>query len=105
MNINNKNEKSERIDALVLNENDNVATSTRNLQKGELVVICWPDGKRETLTVSENIPFYHKIAIDDVHEGANINKYGFPIGRSTKEIYRGQHVHLHNIVSKQEEAK
>lgn len=39
----------------------------------------------------------HKIALNDIPDGMNIIKYGFPIGSATKDISRGEWVHTHNM--------
>ncbi len=38
----------------------------------------------------------HKIALEDIKEGENIIKYGYPIGRAAADIKAGDHVHTHN---------
>ncbi|MEM9778622.1 MAG: SAF domain-containing protein [Pseudomonadota bacterium] len=42
----------------------------------------------------------HKIAIAAIPAGADIVKYGAPIGIATTDIAVGAHVHLHNIKSR-----
>ena len=42
----------------------------------------------------------HKTALSDIPQGADVIKYGFPIGRATKEIKKGEHVHTHNLATK-----
>ncbi len=39
----------------------------------------------------------HKIALDDIKEGQEIIKYGYPIGHAVGDIKKGEHVHIHNI--------
>ncbi|HOB36700.1 MAG TPA: altronate dehydratase family protein [Candidatus Avimonas sp.] len=39
----------------------------------------------------------HKTALTDIKEGENIIKYGFPIGRATRDIKKGELVHTHNL--------
>jgi altronate dehydratase len=41
----------------------------------------------------------HKFALKDMGEGEAIIKYGEPIGQSTVKISRGEHVHVHNVIS------
>jgi altronate hydrolase len=73
---------------------DNVAVATRNLARGVVVSV---DG--EELTTRDPIPFAHKIAIRAIAEGAQVFKYGVPIGRARVAIAPGEHVHVHNIKS------
>jgi altronate hydrolase len=77
-----------------LADQDNVAVATRNLARGAVVSL---DG--EELTTRDPIPFAHKIAISAITEGAQVFKYGVPIGRAKVAIEPGQHVHVHNIRS------
>lgn len=49
------------------------------------------------ISVLENIQSGHKIATEDIKEGENIIKYGYPIGYATKDIKRGQWIHSHNL--------
>jgi altronate dehydratase small subunit len=46
---------------------------------------------------NEEIPFAHKFAITNVQKGHPIYKYGEIIGKATRAIGRGQHVHVHNV--------
>ena len=39
----------------------------------------------------------HKIALCDIAEGADVIKYGYPIGKAEKNIAAGEHVHSHNM--------
>ena len=41
----------------------------------------------------------HKIARLPVQAGGQVIKYGAPIGRASRAIAVGDHVHLHNLVS------
>ena len=45
------------------------------------------------------MPFGHKVAAADIACGGAIVKYGEVVGRATQEIARGDHVHVHNVVS------
>lgn len=52
------------------------------------------------LTVRENIPIFHKIALNDMTEGQDVIEYGQIIGRATADIPAGSYVHIHNIKTK-----
>ena len=43
------------------------------------------------------IPAGHKVALRDIPAGAEIVKYGFPIGTATEDIPAGAWVHTHNV--------
>jgi altronate hydrolase len=77
-----------------LSEEDNVAVAARSIAKGATLEL---DG--QSLEAREPIPFAHKVAIQPIAEGAQVIKYGVPIGRATRAIAAGQHVHVHNIRS------
>ncbi|MDR0732295.1 MAG: altronate dehydratase family protein [Treponema sp.] len=77
-----------------INEGDTVAVALSPLQKGEIL----PDPAGGTpLTVQDNIPAGHKIALRDIKGGERIIKYGLPIGAALVPISRGGHVHTHNV--------
>ena len=42
----------------------------------------------------------HKTALCDIPAGADVIKYGFPIGCATADIAKGEHVHTHNMATK-----
>ena len=69
---------------LRINPSDNVAVALRALSAGE----CG---------ATEAIPAGHKLALSDIRAGENVIKYGFPIGRATRDIAAGQWVHVHNV--------
>ncbi len=47
--------------------------------------------------VEVNLENGHKYALSDIEKGEKIIKYGFPIGRATEDIKKGEHVHTHNM--------
>lgn len=51
------------------------------------------------LTARENIPAFHKIALQDITAGESLHRGGWLIGRVTADIPAGAHVHVHNLVS------
>lgn len=42
----------------------------------------------------------HKIALCDIEENTDIIKYGYPIGKATENIKKGEQVHSHNMKTK-----
>ena len=87
-----------KINALLMDEKDNVVTCVADVAKGEQVVyrcgeeIC-------SLTAEEDIPFCHKIALTDLKEGDEVIKYGELIGRTSRQIVRGTWISHNNIYS------
>lgn len=83
---------------LVLNPADNVAVALTTLSPGETVPVSGSP-LRSAVAVQMDIPSGHKIALRDLKPGETVVKYGQPIGRVTKGIGAGEHVHIHNVVS------
>jgi len=88
-------EKSRK--AIVIDPLDNVATAITKLESGSTVNIRDEVNKRIILV--QSIPFGHKFALRRIERGEKIIKYGEVIGRATKAIKRGAHVHIHNVES------
>ena len=86
------------IDAIVVNEADNVATALRELKAGEEALFRRHRELGRT-TLKEDIPYGHKFALRSVRRGQEILKYGEVIGRATKDIVAGGHAHVQNIES------
>ncbi|MBP5521545.1 MAG: altronate dehydratase, partial [Bacteroidales bacterium] len=63
-----------------INPDDNVAVALQDLQAGECV---------EGVSLKTDIPRGHKIVLDDLAEGQNVVKYGFPIGHVTRPAQAG----------------
>jgi altronate dehydratase len=73
---------------------DNIAVAARPIEPGESVVL---DG--QSITAADHIPTGHKMAIAPIAPGAQVIKYGAPIGSATQPIAPGQYVHIHNVKS------
>ena len=80
------------MDILQINKLDNVAVALKDLAKGDIV-----SANDFTVTVQEDIPSGHKIALKNIAAGENIIKYSFPIGHADGAIAPGSHVHTHNL--------
>ena len=81
--------------ALMLHENDNVATTLADLKAKTVVEV----GKEKLLkvTLAEDIPYGFKFAVFFIGRGEPIVKYGEVIGRATEDIQQGCLVHVHNV--------
>ena len=75
-----------------LDHTDNVAVVVQDLAGGETVY----DGDN-ALVLNESIPAGHKLALADIASGQNVMRYGAPIGRATRDIKKGDLVHIHNV--------
>ena len=87
-----------KIQVIVINEKDNVAVALNPLNAGTKVSVK-VQGRIEKMQVLSEIPMGHKFALKDMDEAEAVIKYGEPIGQSTAKISRGEHVHVHNLVS------
>ncbi len=84
--------------AILLHENDNVATALEDLTRhAQLKLGANPN----EIPLLQDIQFGHKFAIQTIQKGEIVKKYGVSIGMATKKIQPGEHVHLHNLMSLQ----
>ena len=65
-----------------INPSDNVAVALTPLKAGEAVEI---DG--QSITLNSDVPAGHKVLLTDLEQGADIVKYGYPIGH-LKEAHK-----------------
>lgn len=77
---------------LKIDPGDDVAVALRGLAAGEPVA----DG----VAARCDIPQGHKVALRGLAEGEAVRKYGWPIGRATRAIAPGEHVHSHNLTTR-----
>jgi altronate dehydratase small subunit len=83
---------------LKIDPKDNVATCLSDFAEGDQVEVA--DGPtRLTVRLRTPIPFGHKFALSDIAAGEPVLKYGVVVGRATRPIASGEHVHLHNTES------
>jgi altronate dehydratase small subunit len=87
-----------RSKAIVIHEKDNVATAILPMKVGTTVTLE-VGGRPEKVKLLSPIPMGHKFALRDIEQGVDVIKYGEPIGKTTARIARGEHVHVHNVVS------
>jgi altronate dehydratase small subunit len=84
--------------AIVVDERDSVATALADLTAGEVVVLRVAGMERE-VALRAPIAFGHKVALVTIPAGGSVVKYGEVIGRATRAIAPGEHVHVHNLES------
>lgn len=75
-----------------IHADDTVLVAIRPLSAGETMTV---EGR--SLRIREDIPRGHKIALTSIQPGEDVIKYGFPIGRASQAIKRGEWVHTHNV--------
>lgn len=71
---------------------DNVAVALRPLAAGDTV-----ETSGGAVTVRQEIPKGHKVALSAIPAGERIIKYGFSIGIARTDIQPGEWVHEHNV--------
>jgi len=82
--------------AKLINDKDNVITALADVVANEEVKVR-RKGEEMIYRCNQDIPFGHKIAIEDLKKGEKIIKYGEPIGSATQDIKKGDWVHTHNV--------
>ena len=84
------------INGIFITSKDSVVTISAEAKPSD--VVSYLDGNdRIEVTVLDNIPIYHKMAVKAISKGENIIKYGELIGIAACDIKPGQHVHVHNV--------
>lgn len=75
-----------------INPADSVVVCLQPLKQGDVIDI---DGK--SIVVSQDTPAGHKVLIADTPAGADIIKYGYPIGHATEDLKAGVWVNENNL--------
>ncbi len=79
--------------AIMVNREDNVAVVLSEIQPGEQVTV----GAGWNVVALQSIPPGHKMAVGVVEPGQSVIKFGAVVGRATRRILPGEHIHFHNI--------
>jgi altronate dehydratase small subunit len=79
---------------ILLSPEDNCLIAATTLEAGTALLV---DG--ETVLLGKTIPLGHKIARCALAENERVIRYGAPIGHVTVDVARGDHLHMHNLVS------
>ena len=81
---------------------DNVAVVVvEGLKAGtEALVVVTENDTSFTVTVGDDIPIGHKMALVDLSAGDTVIKYGQDVGRIVGPAPKGRHVHVHNMKTK-----
>ncbi|MBA3507967.1 MAG: SMP-30/gluconolactonase/LRE family protein [Betaproteobacteria bacterium] len=89
---------STRLEARLLQPNDDVATALFDLAAGAAIRVANGPLVHE-LTLQEDIRVGHKFAVRALAAGLRIRKYGEFIGRMTCDVPAGAWVHVHNLAT------
>jgi hypothetical protein len=79
---------------ILLSPGDSVYVLRDQIAAGEAVMV-----EGVAVTFGQPLGLGHKIARVALAEGDKVMKYGAPIGRASRAIAPGDHVHLHNLRS------
>lgn len=84
------------VDEIVLKmaSSDNVVTTLDDLPEGATF-----GHDEETVELTAEVQFGHKIAVTAIEPGTEVVKYGEVIGKATDQIAPGEWVHTHNCES------
>jgi altronate hydrolase len=83
---------SEQNSVILLHPEDNIAVARVFLSPGQRV-----EAGPAVVTVLNAIPPGHKVALDPIHSGEAVRRYGEEIGVASADIAPGEHVHEHNL--------
>ncbi len=72
----------------IIDRKDNVAVALEALKKGYT---------EQGISLIDDVPCAHKVALCDMKEGDTVIKYGCPIGHLTRDVRAGEHIHEHNL--------
>ena len=86
-----------KLQALVINNRDNVATAITDLKDGAIVVVSIGEESR-AIKLHDSVSLGHKFSITPIEANSAIIKYGEVIGYAIKPIEAGVHVHIHNVL-------
>lgn len=79
-------------EVIKIHESDDVIVALRPLKAGTTLEV-----EGESVTLLDDIPQGHKVALKDIKKDTPIMKYGYPIGRATEDIKKGQWIHTQNL--------
>ncbi|MBW8880832.1 MAG: altronate dehydratase [Asticcacaulis sp.] len=79
---------------LRVHDRDHVAVALEDLAAGTEVSVA-----ALAVALRDDVPKGHKLALVDLKAGDEVLKFGFPIGRATRDIAAGEHVHSHNLAT------
>lgn len=86
------------IQFLIHEDADSVGVATVDIKAGEVAKGLYMDTQAEAeVTLLEDVPLGHKIAMADLKEEESVIKYGADIGKVVADIKKGAHVHTHNL--------
>lgn len=83
------------VQLLILDDRDNVAIATVDLRTGDHAT-----AGATSLVLRDDVNRGHKVALRAMPTGTDVLRYGEVIGVTTATVESGDHVHVHNLISK-----
>lgn len=82
-------------------ESDTVGVAVQTIKAGEQGnVLNMNTQEIIEIFIKDDIPLFHKIALNDIPQNSDVIEYGQVIGEATHTISVGEYVHVHNIKTK-----
>jgi (2R)-sulfolactate sulfo-lyase subunit alpha len=79
---------------------DDVGVTAMDLNAGDVIQAVTLEGEPVTeITLVDDVPLSHKVAMRAMEKGKHIIEYGAEIGYASQAIAVGAHVHTHNLKS------
>ena len=87
---------------LIHDRRDNVGVVVvEDLASGtDMLCVVTEDDSDFRMSLLQDVPIGHKVALQDLATGDTVIKYGHDIGRIVAPVRRGEHVHVHNLKTK-----
>ena len=86
--------------AVLMKTGDNVAIALNDLVPGDSIAVrSLSQETVDELKITHPVPYGHKVCVKALAMGSQVTKNGEVIGIASQPINRGEHAHIHNIVS------
>jgi hypothetical protein len=83
------------VQLLILDDRDSIAIAPVDLHFGDRV-----EAAGASFVMRDDVMRGHKVAVCRMPVGTDVLRYGEVIGAATTNIEIGDHVHVHNLISK-----
>lgn len=80
---------------LSLSDTDNILVLTQTVEAGEIIMV-----NGQQVTNQNTLGLGHKLAARLIPAQSDVLKYGMPIGFARNDIQPGEHIHVHNLISR-----
>ncbi len=80
-------------------DGDLVGVAVRDFEPGPVAGGYLTGPVSLSVQLVEPVPLGHKLALADIAAGQDVIEYGQRVGIASRDIRRGEHVHVHNVRS------